>query len=125
MREVNRLKELKQKIREEKMTGTGWFLYKNVSGGDLFLNKPLDSGLNVIAEGSTFEGDSYYNQLRPDVKILKDLSNLKNINEKQLLIEVPIENVEVINEDENEDEDEKIKEKSVKKKRGRPKKKIS
>lgn len=81
----------------------GWYRYKNVSGGDLLLSRPLKTNQVMIPREATFEGDSYY-QTHYGVKLIANLSHKlepKKVpvkESKNLLVEEPIEKLEIIKE---------------------------
>lgn len=52
----------------------GWYLYKNISGGDYLLQRPLTNGRHIIKAGAEFEGDDYYMNL-PGIKLVSARNN--------------------------------------------------
>ncbi len=49
-----------RKRQREVPVGQGWYRYKNITGADLLLSKPLINGRMMVPRGGTFEADSFY-----------------------------------------------------------------
>lgn len=53
-------KQNRQQKLQTSMAGTGLFVYKNITNGELNLPKPTASGQRKVGRGEKFQGDSYY-----------------------------------------------------------------
>lgn len=91
-REANRLK-LKTNL-----SGSGVYIYENISGGDLCLIKPANNGIKNVNPQKRFESDSYYmkwvgpplNLLRlVEIKELEKTGEVNMNNEEKLILDQP------------------------------------
>lgn len=83
-----------KKEKKAPIPGEGWYVYKNISGGDLILQNG-----RMIPKDGTIQGDSSLQKLNRELRLIDNLSkNFKvNRNQKpQLLTEQPLSPVEII-----------------------------
>ena len=55
--------------------GEGWYRYKNISGSDILLQRPLTNGRSMVMNNSTFEGDSTYASV-PGIQCVENLCHM-------------------------------------------------
>ncbi len=66
----------------------GWYKYKNISGADFVLPRPLINGRTVVPVDGTFEADSSYQNMI-DIKLIENLSHfIENTPNKHSLNDV-------------------------------------
>ena len=53
-------KEKKNNKKVETPVTGGWYRFKNITGSDLLLQRPLTNGKNLIPKNGTFEADGSY-----------------------------------------------------------------
>lgn len=67
--------------------GTGIFIFRNNSKGELSLPKKSLDGKRTVQPRETFRGDSYFFQLRPEVTLVETIEDNKNPNERNNMTE--------------------------------------
>ncbi len=66
----------------------GWYKYKNISGADFVLPKPLINGRTIVPVDGTFEADNSYQNMI-GIKLIENLSHyISNTPNKHSLNEV-------------------------------------
>ena len=83
-REKKKIRRAEQKKTiEEKLKGSGIYIYENNTNADFALPRPTEKGLKIVGPNQRFEGDSYYlTFVKPPFNFLKliDVKNDSNEN---------------------------------------------
>jgi hypothetical protein len=90
---ISRRKEHRHEQAENarvQMAGTGRYVFKNKSGGELFLPKPTLAGRKSVVKDGEFEGDSYFFKMIPrELLFVKEVEHIMQSKEEVLLTEQP------------------------------------